>query len=248
MKLLNVDSLSVSYSHIPTVKDISFSVRSGEIVGLVGESGCGKSTLLRTLMMLMEENCQIDKGAVFFEETDLTKLSEKELRLLRGKDIVMIFQNAALSSNPLHKIGHQFYETITSHSGKISKKECYAKAEDILKKLKFKEPKRILNSYPFELSGGMNQRVALALAILMNPKLILADEPTGNLDSASSKEILQILKSMHEQGKTVILITHDNGIAAQARRVVRIMDGKIESDFINKNYGKEEYIKNQLDA
>ena len=124
---------------------------------LIGGTGCGKSTLLRTLMMLMEENCQIDKGAVFFEETDLTKLSEKELRLLRGKDIVMIFQNAALSSNPLHKIGHQFYETITSHSGKMSKKECYAKAEDILKKLKFKEPKRILNSYPFELSGGMNQ-------------------------------------------------------------------------------------------
>ena len=134
MKLLNVDSLSVSYSHIPTVKDISFSISPGEIVGLVGESGCGKSTLLRTLMMLMEENCQIDKGAVFFEETDLTKLSEKELRLLRGKDIVMIFQNAALSSNPLHKIGHQFYETITSHSGKMSKKECYAKAEDILKR------------------------------------------------------------------------------------------------------------------
>ncbi|MFQ9792496.1 MAG: ATP-binding cassette domain-containing protein [Acutalibacteraceae bacterium] len=89
---------------------------------MVGESGCGKSTLLRTLMMLMEENCQIDKGAVFFEETDLTKLSEKELRLLRGKDIVMIFQNAALSSNPLHKIGHQFYETITSHSGKCPKR------------------------------------------------------------------------------------------------------------------------------
>ena len=83
---------------------------------------------------------------------------------------------------------------------------------------------------------------------MKSPKIILADEPTGNLDSASSKEILQILKSMHEQGNTVILITHDNGIAAQARRVVRIMDGKIESDFINKNYGKEEYIKNQLDA
>ena len=101
---------------------------------------------------------------------------------------------------------------------------------------------------PNEMSGGQQQRVAIARAIAAQPPVILADEPTGNLDSASSKEILQILKSMHEQGKTVILITHDNGIAAQARRVVRIMDGKIESDFINKNYGKEEYIKNQLDA
>lgn len=96
---------------------------------------------------------------------------------------------------------------------------------------------------PNEMSGGQQQRVAIARAIAAQPPVILADEPTGNLDSASSKEILQILKSMHEQGKTVILITHDNGIAAQARRVVRIMDGKIESDFINKNYGKEEYIK-----
>ena len=101
---------------------------------------------------------------------------------------------------------------------------------------------------PNEMSGGQQQRVAIARAIAAQPPVILADEPTGNLDSASSKEILQILKSMHEQGKTVILITHDNGIAAQARRVVRIIDGKIESDFINKDYGKEEYIKNQLDA
>ena len=216
MKLLNVDSLSVSYSHIPTVKDISFSISPGEIVGLVGESGCGKSTLLRTLMMLMEENCQIDKGAVFFEETDLTKLSEKELRLLRGKDIVMIFQNAALSSNPLHKIGHQFYETITSHSEKMSKKECYAKAEDILKKLKFKEPKRILNSYPFELSGGMNQRVALALAILMNPKLILADEPTSALDVTVQAQVIKQMRQLRESYHTAMLVvTHNMGVVAQ---------------------------------
>ena len=101
---------------------------------------------------------------------------------------------------------------------------------------------------PNEMSGGQQQRVAIARAIAAQPPVILADEPTGNLDSASSKEILQILKNMHEQGKTVILITHDNGIAAQARRVVRIIDGKIESDFVNENYGKEEYVKNQLDA
>ena len=101
---------------------------------------------------------------------------------------------------------------------------------------------------PNEMSGGQQQRVAIARAIAAQPPVILADEPTGNLDSASSKEILQILKDMHEKGKTVILITHDNGIAAQARRVVRIMDGKIESDTINENYGKEKYVKNQLDA
>ena len=101
------------------------------------------------------------------------------------------------------------------------------------------------NKYPAEISGGMQKRAAIARAIAAEPPVILADEPTGNLDSASSKEILEILKSMHKQGKTVILITHDNGIAAQARRVVRIIDGKIESDFINENYGKEEYVKKQ---
>ena len=229
MKLLNVDSLSVSYSHIPTVKDISFSISPGEIVGLVGESGCGKSTLLRTLMMLMEENCQIDKGAVFFEETDLTKLSEKELRLLRGKDIVMIFQNAALSSNPLHKIGHQFYETITSHSGKMSKKECYAKAEDILKKLKFKEPKRILNSYPFELSGGMCQRVGIVMAMLLRPQVLLADEPTSALDASVEVEVMRELLALREQfGMAIMLVTHDMGVAARmADRLLVLKDGRM---------------------
>ncbi len=134
MKLLNVDSLSVSYSHIPTVKDISFSISPGEIVGLVGESGCGKSTLLRTLMMLMEENCQIDKGAVFFEETDLTKLSEKELRLLRGKDIVMIFQNAAFYPVILFiKLGISFTKPLRAIQGKCPKRNVMQKAEDILK-------------------------------------------------------------------------------------------------------------------
>ena len=101
---------------------------------------------------------------------------------------------------------------------------------------------------PNQMSGGQQQRVGIARALVVHPEIIFADEPTGNLDSASSKEILQILKNMHKQGKTVILITHDNGIAAQARRVVRIIDGKIESDFVNENYGKEEYVKNQLDA
>ena len=101
---------------------------------------------------------------------------------------------------------------------------------------------------PNEMSGGQQQRVAIARAIAAQPPVILADEPTGNLDSASSKEILQILKDMHEKGKTVILITHDNGIAAQAKRVVRIIDGKIASDTINENYGKLEYVKDQLDA
>ena len=252
MKLLNVDSLSVSYSHIPTVKDISFSISPGEIVGLVGESGCGKSTLLRTLMMLMEENCQIDKGAVFFEETDLTKLSEKELRLLRGKDIVMIFQNAALSSNPLHKIGHQFYETITSHSGKMSKKECYAKAEDILKKLKFKEPKRILNSYPFELSGGMCQRIMIAMAIVSNADLLIADEPTTALDLTVQAVVLNEIKKLRDAGMSIMLITHDLGIVAQMADYVYVMnDGKIVESgnvFDIFDHPQHEYTKTLLGA
>lgn len=216
MILLNVDSLHVSYSGIPTVKDICFSINTGEIVGLVGESGCGKSTLLRSIMLLMEENSFIEQGLIEFEGNDLTQLSEKELRLIRGKDIVMVFQNAALASNPLHKIGHQFYETINSHAGKTSKKECDVKAEKILNRLKFQDPKRILKSYPFELSGGMNQRVALAVAMLLNPKLILADEPTSALDVTVQAQVIKQMRELRDTHQTAMLVaTHNMGVVAQ---------------------------------
>ena len=180
-------------------------------------------------------------GEYFLNGTDVSTMEDNELSEVRNREIGFIFQGFNLISN-LTAIEN--VELPLVYRG-VDRKTRHKLAVESLTMVGLEKR---MDHRPNEMSGGQQQRVAIARAIAAQPPVILADEPTGNLDSASSKEILQILKSMHEQGKTVILITHDNGIAAQARRVVRIMDGKIESDFINKNYGKEEYIKNQLDA
>ena len=213
------------------------SYSSGEFVAIVGHSGSGKSTLMNMLGCLDVPT----SGKYYLNGTDVSTMKDNDLSVVRNREIGFIFQGFNLIAN-LNAIEN--VELPLIYRG-IDRKTKHKLAIEPLKMVGLE--KRMQHK-PSEMSGGQQQRVAIARAIAAKPPVILADEPTGNLDSASSKEILQILKSMHEQGKTVILITHDNGIAAQARRVVRIMDGKIESDFINKNYGKEEYIKNQLDA
>ena len=246
MNVLQVENLIRSYrksvikeseEDVKVLKGISFQVAEGEFVGIMGKSGCGKTTLLKTLGM-------IDKptdGTIKFMGEDTSELYGDKLADIRNSKIGFIFQGFNLISN-LTAIEN--VELPLVYRG-VDRKTRHKLAVESLTMVGLEKR---MDHRPNEMSGGQQQRVAIARAIAAQPPVILADEPTGNLDSASSKEILQILKSMHEQGKTVILITHDNGIAAQARRVVRIMDGKIESDFINKNYGKEEYIKNQLDA
>ena len=235
MKVVVVDKIHKQYHDHVIFDDFSMEIEQGSFVAIQGASGSGKSTLLNMIGLLDSP----DKGnIVIFDRKNVKPFSRQANKLLKAK-IGYLFQNFALIDNK--SVYYNLYLSI-DHFSFPDKKERILKAlEDV--GLKGFENKKIC-----ECSGGEQQRVALARLLIKPCQLILADEPTGNLDSASIKEILQILKSMHEQGKTVILITHDNGIAAQARRVVRIMDGKIESDFINKNYGKEEYIKNQLDA
>mgnify|MGYP002267981791 CR=1 FL=1 len=244
-KLLEISHLKKSFGDTEVLKDISMEVNEGEVVAILGPSGSGKSTLLRcaTLLETMDAGTLKLGGETACEDKDGVSVyvGKKELREIKNT-YVLVFQNFNLFPH------YTVMKNVTDAPvcvQKRDKNEVEKEAKELLKKVGLDGKE---NSYPCQLSGGQQQRVAIARAIAAQPPVILADEPTGNLDSASSKEILQILKSMHEQGKTVILITHDNGIAAQARRVVRIMDGKIESDFINKNYGKEEYIKNQLDA
>ena len=173
-------------------------------------------------------------------ENEVRALDHINLEINKGEFVAIIGQSGSGKSTFMNMLG--CLDVPTSGEYFLNGTDVSTMEDNELSEVRNRDHR------PNEMSGGQQQRVAIARAIAAQPPVILADEPTGNLDSASSKEILQILKSMHEQGKTVILITHDNGIAAQARRVVRIMDGKIESDFINKNYGKEEYIKNQLDA
>ena len=239
MNLLEVKNICKTYGSgettVKALKDVSFSVPKGEYVAIVGESGSGKSTLLNMIGALDTPT----SGKVLIDGKDIFSMNDKKLTVFRRRNIGFIFQ--AFNLVPELTVEQNIIFPVLLDYQKPDKKYL----EELLTVLNLQERR---NHLPSQLSGGQQQRVAIGRALITRPSLILADEPTGNLDSASSKEILQILKSMHEQGKTVILITHDNGIAAQARRVVRIMDGKIESDFINKNYGKEEYIKNQLDA
>ena len=222
---------------VHALQNVNLAIENGEFAAVVGTSGSGKSTLLHMLGGLDKPT----SGKVFVDGKDISSLKDEPLTIFRRRKIGFIFQGFNLISN-LTAIEN--VELPLVYRG-VDRKTRHKLAVESLTMVGLEKR---MDHRPNEMSGGQQQRVAIARAIAAQPPVILADEPTGNLDSASSKEILQILKSMHEQGKTVILITHDNGIAAQARRVVRIMDGKIESDFINKNYGKEEYIKNQLDA
>ena len=225
-------SFGTGDSRVNVLKGLDLDIEKGEFCVLLGPSGSGKSTLLNIIGGIEGA----DEGSITIEGERLEDMTEKKLSLYRRKHLGYIFQMYNLIPNLTVRENIEVGAYLSDHPLDV---------DELLHTLGLYEHQKKL---PNQLSGGQQQRVAIARAIAAQPPVILADEPTGNLDSASSKEILQILKSMHEQGKTVILITHDNGIAAQARRVVRIMDGKIESDFINKNYGKEEYIKNQLDA
>ena len=222
---------------VHALRGVSFNINEGEFVTIMGTSGSGKSTLLNILGCLDTPT----SGEYLLDDIPVRTMSKPQRAVLRNRKIGFVFQ----SYNLLPKTtAVENVELPLVYRG-VDRKTRHKLAVESLTMVGLEKR---MDHRPNEMSGGQQQRVAIARAIAAQPPVILADEPTGNLDSASSKEILQILKSMHEQGKTVILITHDNGIAAQARRVVRIMDGKIESDFINKNYGKEEYIKNQLDA
>ena len=220
---------------VKALDGVDFRVKDQEFVAIIGKSGSGKSTLLHMLGGLDVPT----EGEVLVEGKCLLGLKKEQLAIFRRRKIGFIFQNYNLVPDL------NVYENVILPVELDGRKVDVEYVDGILELLGLSEKREAL---PGTLSGGQQQRAAIARALASKPAIILADEPTGNLDSASSREILGILKKMHKTGRTVILITHDNGIAAQARRVVRIMDGKIESDFINKNYGKEEYIKNQLDA
>ena len=203
---------------VDALRNINLTIQDGDVYGIIGMSGAGKSTLVRCINMLERPT----EGSVLVNGKDMGTMSQKELRTMRRK-ITMIFQgfNLLMQRTCLNNI------MLPLRLGGADKKTAEAKARELLELVDLPDK---ANSYPAQLSGGQQQRVAIARAIAQAPPVILADEPTGNLDSASSKEILGILKALYKDGRTVILITHDNGIAAQARRIIRIMDGKIVED------------------
>lgn len=225
-ELLKYDCVEISFSGKPVVHDVSVSVQPGEILGLVGESGSGKSTLIKAAMGLLGGNGLVTRGDIWFRGQNIPDLSEQELRKIRGARIGMVFQDAGASLCPIRTIGEQICESMSAHM-EISGKEAKDRALELFDKLHLKDAGRIWDSYPFELSGGMNQRAGIAIAMLMNPDLLMADEPTSALDVAIQKQVVMEMRKLRDMfGTAIIVVTHNIGVvAAMADRVLVLKDG-----------------------
>ncbi|MFT4142900.1 MAG: ABC transporter ATP-binding protein [Mobilitalea sp.] len=210
------------------IDGVSFIVNEGETLCIVGESGCGKSVTSLSIMGLLSRGGKVVKGEVLFEDRNLLELSEKELDNVRGNKLTMIFQDALSSLNPVLTIGNQITESIRSHLN-IDKKEAKLRAAELLLRVGLSEPERIMKKYPFTLSGGMRQRVMIAMALSCNPRLLIADEPTTALDVTIQAQIMRLLKELQKEYKmSVMLITHDIGLVAEmADRVLVMYAGQI---------------------
>ena len=255
-KNLIVDRLTVTYGEKLAVDGVSFSLSPGKIYVIVGESGSGKSTLLRTIGGLLTKEGKIVSGDIWMGEQNLIQLSEKEWCEVHGNKMGYIFQNPEQSLSPLAKIGKQFVECQNMHAktaGKKSKKEILEDAEELLKELRFENPQRVLKSYPFELSGGMCQRVAIALAIMNQPSLLLADEPTSALDVASQDMTIETLRALRKKTDlSILLVTHNMEVARRLADEIGVMyQGRIiESGLPEEiwNDPKEVYTKKLIAA
>ena len=255
-KNLIVDRLTVTYGEKLAVDGVSFSLSPGKIYVIVGESGSGKSTLLRTIGGLLTKEGKIVSGDIWMGEQNLIQLSEKEWCEVHGNKMGYIFQNPEQSLSPLAKIGKQFVECQNMHAktaGKKSKKEILEDAEELLKELRFENPQRVLKSYPFELSGGMCQRVAIALAIMNQPSLLLVDEPTSALDVASQDMTIETLLALRKKTDlSILLVTHNMEVARRLADEIGVMyQGRIiESGLPEEiwNDPKEDYTKKLIAA
>lgn len=225
--LLKYDQVDISYRGELAVKQVSFTVDPGEILGIVGESGSGKSTLIKAAMGLLGEEGLVTRGDIWYQEKNITDLPKKELRKLNGPELGYIFQNAGSSFCPIRMVGAQLYETMREHS-RISKKEFQDRALELFSKLGFSDGMRILKSYPFELSGGMQQRVGIAAAMLLTPRILFADEPTSALDVSVQKQVVEeMLMVRRSFGTAMVLVSHNLGVIETiADRVLVMKNGE----------------------
>ena len=226
-EILRYDHVDISYNGRLAVRDVSFTLEEGEILGIVGESGCGKSTLIKAAMGLLGPNGLVTRGDIWYKGIDLPDAGEKLLRKLNGAEIGMIFQNAGASFCPIRTVGTQLYESMTEHEP-ISKAVFREKAVDLLQKIGFENAQRILESYPFELSGGMQQRVGIAAVMLLKPAILLADEPTSALDVSVQKQVVEEMLLVRESfGTSLVIVTHNIGvIGAMADKVLVMKNGQ----------------------
>ena len=207
----------------PAVDDVSLQVPKGKIVGIVGESGCGKSMTAKSVMDLLKYPGRVAGGEILLEGRDLTKLSEKEKRKVRGEDISMIFQEPMTSLNPVVKVGKQVREAILNHQ-KMDKAEAKKRVIEVFRQVGISEPEKRYECYPHELSGGLRQRVMIAMAMVCRPKLMIADEPTTALDVTIEAQILKLIKNLCDTtGMSCLLISHNLGVIAQMCDYVYVM-------------------------
>ena len=251
-EILRYENVEIKYEDAVAVSDITFSLKEGEILGIVGESGSGKSTIIKAAMGLLGENAKVSSGDIIYNGKSLLNLSKKEQLEINGPNLGMIFQFAGSSFCPVRKIGAQLYEAMRAHSD-ISKEEFRKRVSELLQKLGFNDDTRILESYPNELSGGMQQRVGVVCAMLLNPKVLLADEPISAMDVTIQKQAVEEMVRVRDTFNTsIIIVTHNIGVVnAMADNVLVLKDGHIvemgpTKDIINNP--KEDYTKKLMDA
>lgn len=222
--LLEVENLTTLFRTkrgiIKAVDNVSLSLEKGDFISVVGESGCGKSTLAYSIIRLIDSPGEIAGGKIYFDGKELTSLSEEKMRKVRGKEIGMVFQDPMTSLDPLEKIGDQIAETLMEHID-VTKKEAWEIAREMLEKVGL-PPDRV-ESYPHQLSGGQRQRVVIAMAVSLNPKLLIADEPTTALDVIVQEKIMDLLNEMRREGRAIMLITHDFALAAERSDRIAVM-------------------------
>ena len=240
MALLDIQSIDISYGNRVTVKDCAITLEAGQICSVVGESGSGKTTVIRAILGLLPGGGRVTAGDIVYDGRSLLSLNRREWRALRGHDISMIFQDSGAMMNPTRLIGRGFVEYIRTHEA-ISRQDAWKKGAEMLGRMRLPDPDRIMRSYPFQLSGGMRQRVGIAMGMTYQPKLLLADEPTSALDVTTQAQIVrQMMELRDEYGTAIIVVTHDIGVAAyMADKVVVMKDGRIEDQ------GPREYILNE---
>lgn len=231
-KLLEVKNLCVNFGtyggEVKAVRGVTFDLHKGETLAIVGESGSGKSVACKTIMRILSSNGYIKDGQILFDGKDLTKISEKDMEKVRGKDIAMIFQDPMTSLNPTMTIGKQIMEPIIKHQG-FSKEDARKRALELIELVGISDAEKRFKQYPHQFSGGMRQRIVIAISLACNPKVLIADEPTTALDVTIQAQILELIKDLQEKtGVAVIFITHDLGVVANmADRVAVMYAGKI---------------------
>ena len=254
MALLEVNDLHTSFytpaGEVKAVNGVSFNLERGKVLGIVGESGSGKSVTAYSIMQILEKTGKIVSGSVKFDGQELVGIGEDGMKNIRGNKISIIFQDPMTSLNPTYTIGHQLMEAITLHTGR-NKQQAWDRAVEMLRLVNVNEPEKRMKQYPFEFSGGMRQRVMIAMALACEPDILIADEPTTALDVTIQAQILELMQSLQKElGMAIIMITHDLGVVAQLCDEVIVMyagsiceQGTADEIFYNP---KHEYTKGLL--